>query len=290
MVYSPSRRPLLVSMLLVLSAMAGAAGAEPPRTQHELKARLAGQEARNPTTVTFSPLTLSNGSRLTLVSPSIWAPLTEKLAESLSQTHAKFSTLLGPLPSFEATVHLMEEESFYRETRAPRWTNALYYKQRITIPVSLNEPINYDNMIRSVRHEYTHAIVNSLSGGKCPGWLDEGLAQWAEGDENPALKPALAHWLGRHEPVSLSILQGGYTKLDMSLVAAAYAQSLYITRVVINTFGFSVMRRYFDGLRSGTDKKSAFARHFGLTESDFESRTALLLRRWARGQKGKRRA
>ena len=30
-------------------------------------------------------------------------------------------------------------------------------------------------------HELAHAFIRQASGGRAPGWLHEGLAQWAEG-------------------------------------------------------------------------------------------------------------
>jgi hypothetical protein len=131
---------------------------------------------------------------------------------------------------------------------------------------------DYDNLVRSIKHEYTHAVIHALSDGKCPGWLDEGLAQWAEGDENPALKPALSTWLRRNEVVSLKLLQGGFTKLETRMVAAAYAQSLYAAEYVINGFGFEKIKTYFEDLRSGTSKEDAFSGSFGISESSFERR------------------
>jgi hypothetical protein len=166
----------------------------------------------------------------------------------------------------------MDEESFYLSTGAPRWTNAMYFKNQILIPMAVEGETDYDNLVRSIKHEYTHAVIHALSDGKCPGWLDEGLAQWAEGDENPALRPALTTWLKRNEVVSLKLLQGGFTKLETRMVAAAYAQSLYAAEYMIEGFGFEKIKTYFEDLRSGSDKADAFQGSFGMSEVSFERR------------------
>lgn len=230
--------------------------------------------------VNFSPVTLRGGSQLNLVSPGQWSTLATELVGTLKSLHQRYSTMFGEIPPFTTTVRLMDEETFYLSTGAPRWTNAMYYKGQIIIPLSDESARDRENLIRSVKHEYTHAVINSLSGGRCPGWLDEGLAQWAEGSENPALQPALLDWLSDNEPVSLGLLQGGFTKLATKMVPAAYAQSLYAAHHVIDRFGFVKIGEYLENLRKGDDKRTAFQKSFLVQESIFERGLGSSLRQW----------
>jgi hypothetical protein len=224
---------------------------------------------------------LSGGARLMLVSPKEWFWLAERLSDHLKKAHIHYTKIFGPIPAGETTLKLIDAEVFYRETGAPGWTNALYYKGIMSIPLNFEEPIDMDELFRSVSHEYTHAVINALSGGRTPGWLDEGLAQEAEGDVNPALEPALKKWLYFNQPISLDILQGGFTKLESRMVAPAYGQSLFAARVVVNTFGFENLREYFDNLRSGKPKPEAFRAAFGISEASFEEAFGKYVKRWA---------
>ena len=228
----------------------------------------------------FTPIELNGGTKLTVISPEKWHVVTGFLSKTLINTHQKYGRLLGELKPVTTAIRLMDEETFFQTTGAPRWTNAMFYRGQIIIPLSSDHPVDFENLSRSIKHEYTHAIINALTGGRAPGWLDEGVAQWAEGSENPALKPALRSWLRRNEPVPLSLLQGGFTKLDSSMVPAAYAESLYATYAIINTYGFQSIRRYFDELRSGSAKSTAFEEGFGITEERFEQRLGLSLEGW----------
>ena len=136
-------------------------------------------------------------------------------------------------------------------------------------------------LYRSVKHEYTHAVINALSGGRCPGWLDEGLAQWAEGSVNPALEPALRKWLYFNPPIPLDLLQGGFTRLELPMVPPAYAQSLFAARSVIKTFGFPKISKYFKNLRKGKRKVSAFENSFDVDDSSFEKALGKSMKNWA---------
>ncbi len=231
----------------------------------------------------FTPLKLAGGSKLTLISPVQWSDVADELLTTLSKSHSNYANLLGPIPAFTTAIRLMDEKSFYDLTGAPTWTNAMFFRGQIIIPLNTEQPVDLDNIHRSVRHEYTHAVLSALSSGRAPGWLDEGIAQWAEGTPNPALKPALKNWLRSNEPVPLRLLQGGFTKLNTSMVPAAYAQSLVAADAVMQGFGFKKITTYLRGLRNGLDKEEAFLLAFGVTDQQFEARLGMTLRQWAAG-------
>lgn len=234
--------------------------------------------------VKVSPVTLQGGSSITLISPHRWETVSVEVLASLKKVHQDLSQILGPLPAFKTSIRLTDQEAFHRATGAPRWTNALFYRGQIIIPLSISEVPDLESIRRSVRHEYTHAVIHAASAGRAPGWLDEGLGQWIEGDENPALRPALYRWLTNKEPIPLSMMQGGFTKFPVEMVAAAYAQSLFTATVIINTFGFENIRTYFEGLRSGMDPDAAFAYGFSIDIKTFERRLARTLAAWREKQ------
>ncbi len=262
----------------LLSLYVPSVSAEQPR---EIKASLSSEGTGSLRKVAFAPMSLRGGSTLTLISPQAWAPLAEKIRAVLESTHDNYANLLGEVPAFTTAVRLMDEDTFFAATGAPRWTNAMYYKSQIIIPLAANTQIDMDGLTRAIKHEYTHAIIHALSGGRCPGWLDEGLAQWAEGSENPALRPALKIWVRERGAVPLALLQGGFTRLEQKMVPAAYAQSLYAAYVVLDSFGFSTLRNFFDGLRDGRTKSEAFERSFGVSEISFETQLQASLKKWS---------
>ncbi len=230
----------------------------------------------------ISPTRLAGGSALTIISPERWESLGQRVAHIVEELHGEYSAVFGKIPPFVATVRLMDREAFLIKTGAPAWTNAIYYRGEIMIPLSDSEKLDTLELVRAVRHEYLHAVVHSLSSGRCAGWLDEGLAQWVEGDENPALTMALSRWISSHPPVALSALQGGFTKLESQMVPAAYAQSLFSANQIVQTYGFKPIRLYFDALKADKPAKEAFRSSFGVSEEAFETSLVVSLAEWQR--------
>lgn len=255
-----------------------AASAE-PQQQPPVRARYASPERDS--SLRFLPLTLEDGSRLTLISPKHWSDIAEEISAELHRTHQELTKLFGAIPPFRSSVRLMDEPSFYELTGAPGWTNAMFFRGEIIIPLSTSKPIDLDNLQRSVKHEYSHAVLSALSGGAIPGWIDEGLAQWLEGEENPALRNSLKHYLKRSNPVPLELLQGGFTRLEPVMVPAAYAQSLLAVQAMIKAYGIEKIGTYLELLRHDEDKEVAFLKAFGLSQSDFEFKLHTTLRQWS---------
>jgi hypothetical protein len=250
-------------------------------TKPRERARYAAPDEQG-STLRFTPMDLSNGSKLTLISPSRWSDLAEDLAQSLHDAHDEYTALFSDIPAFKSSIRLMDEQAFYELTGAPSWTNAMFFRGEIIIPLSETQPVDLENLQRSVKHEFTHAVLSSMSGGQIPGWLDEGVAQWAEGYEHPALREALRKWLQKNEPVPLNLLQGGFTKLDPAMVPSAYAESLLASKAMIQAFGFRKIGAYLALLRKGVEKPLAFEVTFGLSLEEFEEKLGDSLKTWAK--------
>ncbi len=220
--------------------------------------------------------------RYTVVSAKRWSSAADRVSAALNTSSDTLKSLFGAAPGFSLSIQLLDEDAFYRESGAPAWTNAMYLEGKILIPVV--EPVDeesLDNIIRSVRHEYTHAYVNAIAGGRCPGWVDEGLAQWFEGSVNPMLEEILARYMKSGSLIPIAQLQGGFTRLDNRIVGAAYGQSLFAVNSLLRSFHAPAMQRYFKLLKDGRSAVEAFKSSFGMSEREFESRLADAINAWA---------
>lgn len=238
------------------------------------------EESRLGNSLRFLPIALKDGSRLTLIAPDYWTDIATSVSNEIIKTHHQLTALFGAAPPFRTSVRIMEEQDFYELTGAPSWTNAMFFRGEIIIPLDSSQPIDMENLRRSVKHEYSHAVLSSMSGGAIPGWVDEGLAQWLEGDENPVLKSSFKKYLADDQPISLRLLQGGFTKLPNAMVPAAYAESLIAMQAIIKAYSTEKIGVYLAFLRRGQPSDKAFQLAFGIPIQTFEAKLKQTLISW----------
>ncbi len=200
----------------------------------------------------------------------------------LNDTYDELSRSFGYAPKNRVTLRLLPPEEFKRLTGAPAWTSAMFYRGEISVPLKDHGSLSTSDLKRALRHEYTHAVVAEISGFRCPAWLDEGIAQLIEGRPNPVLGPALRQWLSENDAMPLAWLQDGFTTLDNKLVPAAYAQSLFATRTLVEESGMDALVQYLQLLKTRIPEDEAFARAFDISKDGFERRLSAQMQSWSR--------
>ena len=228
-------------------------------------------------------VTLEDGSSLDIYYQTpTRRDLAINVANMLRECHNTFLAVFGELPPFSTTIVLVDRDLFYAKTASPEWVHALYHRGKIFIPISPDEPIDYIRLYRSLKHEYTHSVVNVLTDGRCPAWIDEGLAQWFEGADKKSDHYILANWLKSHRAISLVRLQKGFVTLNEKQAKVGYAQSFFAVQDLINTYGVKRFPIYFEFLRQEkSHPRRAFFKAFGLTERSYEKRLRIKMNRWA---------
>jgi hypothetical protein len=119
----------------------------------------------------------------------------------------------------------------------PLWA-AGHYDGKIRIPVR-GRP---DRVVlsRIATHELTHHMVERLTEGRCPAWLNEGLAQLEERADASWVAAELARTRSRFQTREL---EATFTRLtDPSLAHLAYAQSYAMTRDLVARAGLARVR------------------------------------------------
>ncbi len=164
---------------------------------------------------------------------------------------------LGRYPDHLTPVVLYAERDFQAVTHAPGWAGALY-DGRIKVPVGGVRP-DTPELARTLRHEYAHALITTISGGRCPTWLHEGVAMWAE-ETRPGEQEAWA--LGalqlQRRRMRLSELDGSLARLSPTQAAAAYAQSYLAVHHLVSRFGEHSLQRLLAAFASHPRAEDAF--------------------------------
>jgi hypothetical protein len=221
---------------------------------------------------------VSSTSKLTIEGPADAVDVVNLVAGGIKETHLAFEEKLTYIPPIDTTIKLVSMKEFRTEFNLPSWTNAIYFKGEIILPIAGDTRLDIPELTRSVRHEYVHAMIHRLGNGKVPGWLDEGLAQWTEGNVHTSLPKIFRTWLTTNALLPFSSLSKGFTQLPPKVVPVAYAQSLYATRELIRRHGFARLTEYLDSLRQGLTHEEAFESVFGESEQLFGRRAEAIIR------------
>lgn len=215
-------------------------------------------------------LKLTNDSKITLYYEPQYENIAKNLGIHLTKIHKDYENLLGIPKDFNLVIKLINQKDFFKITKIPSWINAVYFKKHIIFPIQ--DGINNFNkeFFKSLRHEYMHAFVNNLSNGTCASWFDEGLAQWAEGEENPKLWSELDKFLKVHNALSLSNLETSYTTLPTYLVPVAYAESLFGIKYLFNETNLENLKKMFTLLRNHYSFSDSFQIAYNLSLQEFD--------------------
>lgn len=180
-------------------------------------------------------------------------------------------------PGEPIAVVLYTQQTFRDVTRAPSWAGAAN-DGRIRVPVQGLTSVS-DQLSHVLMHELTHSFIRQKSQGRCPQWLDEGLAQWMEGkrSESTAQPLIAAYEQGMHLP--LKQLEGSWAVFSGQRASYAYAWSLASVESIIANSGMWGIERLLGDLAAGSTVESALGTSLQTNYADLERGMADYLRK-----------
>ncbi len=183
----------------------------------------------------------------------------------LEEAYIKVGSELGYYPEDRIEAILYAKQEFYDTTKTPSWAGAIY-DGKIKIPVGgITE--NTEALSRVVMHEYTHAVVQRLSKGKAPMWINEGIAQHEEGG---TIENSKAKALVKGSEGVLKGLEGSFLDMRRQDADRAYALSLSATAYIIREFGVFSVRKILDELGKGLSLEAAISNTLFMSYEDME--------------------
>jgi tetratricopeptide (TPR) repeat protein len=173
-------------------------------------------------------------------------------------------------------VILYTQQAFRDITRAPNWAGALN-DGRIRVPVQGLDSVT-DDLSRVLKHELTHSFVHQMTLGRCPTWLNEGLAQWMEGRRSADSAKILIDAFDRGAFPPLKRLEGSWTQFPAPAAALAYAWSLAAVECVMAKSGPLTINRLLTNLSKASSTEDALREALQIGYTDLDAQTAEYLR------------
>lgn len=217
----------------------------------------------------YTTLKLKDNASIKMEIPVDWKIYEQDFRFLINDTHSNLESLLGRVDLNGLRISLIDQNEFIAEFKAPSWVKALYVNNSINIPVNVESRVQ--DVLSSIRHEYVHAYIRVASLGRCPVWLDEGLAQIFEDDQDAIAELRMQIEDHRNEQLSLLNLEGSFTKLSVEKVAIAYAQS-YRASLSLMESDQDKIKIYFGLLREGINQREAFKMAFSKSIYNFSKK------------------
>jgi hypothetical protein len=108
-------------------------------------------------------------------------------------------------------------------------------------------------LARILKHELTHSFIYQIAGGRCPVWLNEGIAQLEAGessrvDENGG---ALAQIYRNSQQIPLQLLESSFQRFSSSEAFLAYTESLAAVQMIRDQYGEYYLSDLLKGFSKG---------------------------------------
>jgi hypothetical protein len=181
--------------------------------------------------------------------------LRSQIIAALESDYDDLARDLGNPPRDSILVTLYTEQAFFDVTRAPTWAGAIN-DGKLRIPVSGLGSMTPD-LARVLKHELAHSFITALSGGRCPPWLHEGIAQFLEPKSLGGDGHLLSTLFKAQRNLPLNALEGSFQSFSGSQAYVAYAESLAAVSYINDSYGMSDIQRILERISQGNSTEAA---------------------------------
>lgn len=209
-----------------------------------------------------------------------------EILRSLESSFRDIESELHYTPPDSIAVILYTDQAFTDITSAPSWAGALN-DGRIRVPVRGLSAVD-DRLARTLKHELTHSFIYQKTGGSCPRWLNEGLAQWTSGRRSEKFASSLAKTMedaeakdrgAGHWTMPPGVLEGSWASLPADQARLLYDLSLAIVEYIIRTNGMAAIEQLLGAIPLEPSPDSALRSTLRMDYADLQKETARYLRR-----------
>jgi tetratricopeptide (TPR) repeat protein len=181
--------------------------------------------------------------------------LRAELINTLESQYGDLVREFGVAPRNSIPVVLYTDQAFFDVTQAPSWSGALN-DGKLRIPIHGITSITPE-LARVLKHELAHSFINQLSGGRCPQWLNEGIAQAVEPKSLSSSGNRLAQLFRSEHEIPFNSLEGSFMSFSPLEAALAYDESLAAVQYISQTYGMSDLQRILARLGNGSSTEAA---------------------------------
>lgn len=203
--------------------------------------------------------------------------LARDILRTLELHFSAIESELNFTPPDSTGVILYTQQAFADITKAPGWVGGLN-DGRIRVPVQGLTSMTPE-LSRVLKHELTHSFVGQKTRGRAPTWIQEGLAQWMEGQRSNQSAAMLTQIYAGGHATQLGHLEGSWMGLNSNQAAYAYSWALANIEYIIQADGMSDIERILERIGSGQSTEVALREVLHSDYADVSQSTDEFLRK-----------
>jgi tetratricopeptide (TPR) repeat protein len=214
--------------------------------------------------------------------------LARDVLRTLERHFSAIESELNFTPPESIAVILYTQDAFSDITKAPSWAGALN-DGRIRVPVQ-GLPRVDSELSRVLKHELTHSFIAQKTRSACiglaascgvraPAWIQEGLAQWMEGQRSGGDAAALLQIYSAGQAISLARLEGSWLSMSGDTARYAYAWALANIEYIVQAGGMGDIERILDRIGAGMPTETALREVLHSDYNDLMQSTADYLKK-----------
>jgi tetratricopeptide (TPR) repeat protein len=181
--------------------------------------------------------------------------LRAQILQALESDYDDLVRDLGNPPRDNILVTLYTEQAFFDVTHAPTWSGAMN-DGKLRIPISGLSSLTSE-LAHVLKHELAHSFIAQLSGGRCPPWLHEGIAQYLEPRNLSGEGRQLAQLFKSQRNIPLNVLEGSFLQFSGAQAYVAYGESLAAVSYINDSYGMSDIQRILQRISQGSSTEAA---------------------------------
>ncbi len=172
------------------------------------------------------------------------------ICQLIDKTYIDVGTYLDCFPSQQVSISIVNTHSVSSREYLPQWAGGAYDGQ-IHLQYCTDEEPELGVLYTLFRHEWTHLLIDILTRGNCPEWLNEGLAQTIARPLFTFEKRSLDQAKKDNSLPTLIELDKPIAELTNSQRKIWYLQSAAIVADMIDKGGFSSIQKLLSLLGNG---------------------------------------
>lgn len=185
------------------------------------------------------------------VEPALMPRTLWNICQLIVKTYKEVGSKLDCFPDHQISISIINTDNAPVQIDLPTWASGCYDGHILLKYCSDGEP-ELGVLLTLIRHEWTHLLVDMLTDGNCPLWLNEGLAQTVARPLLSFEKLALEQADQNDTLPTLNELSQPFAEKSASERKITYLQSAAIVSSLIDEFGFHSIRNLLQLLQNDT--------------------------------------